>query len=87
MDKVLKGLDFVYCYIEDVLVASEITGEHLHHLERLFAHLRTYGILINALKCTLADSEVRFLGFHVSVEDLKLLSEKIDANQNGHNQE
>nr|VZH94017.1 unnamed protein product [Spirometra erinaceieuropaei] len=53
-DKVLRGLDFVYAYIDDLLVASTDAAEHEIHLRQLFERLDSYGVIINAAK---SDSE------------------------------
>ncbi|XP_076764862.1 uncharacterized protein LOC143431809 [Xylocopa sonorina] len=36
IDEVLRGLDFCYAYIDDILVASSSEEEHRQHLEELF---------------------------------------------------
>ena len=36
MDHAVRGLDFVYVYIDDILVASSNPVEHTHHLRTLF---------------------------------------------------
>ncbi len=36
MDRILGGLDFVFTYLDDVIVASRSDTEHLHHLHLLF---------------------------------------------------
>ena len=48
--QVLHGLDFVYAYIDDLLIASSSESEHLHHLEALFTRLNEYGVVINPSK-------------------------------------
>ena len=40
MDEVTGRLDFVYVYIDDVLVFSRTTREHLEHLTQLFERLQ-----------------------------------------------
>ena len=39
IDEVLRGLNFVYAYIDDLLIASSSEAEHLTHLEILFPTL------------------------------------------------
>nr|VZI05873.1 unnamed protein product [Spirometra erinaceieuropaei] len=50
IDQVLRGLDFVYAYIDDLLVASSDAAEHEIHLRQLFERLDSYGVIINAAK-------------------------------------
>ncbi len=39
MDHVLEGVDFLKCYIDDVLVHNKGLSQHLAHLEELFKRL------------------------------------------------
>jgi hypothetical protein len=32
MDEVLSGLDFAFCYLDDILIGSSSTEEHMQHL-------------------------------------------------------
>ena len=50
--KVLRGLYFVYAYIDDLLVASTSEPEHLQHLQLLFKRFSDYGVVIQPSKCT-----------------------------------
>lgn len=47
MDTVLRGLDFCYCYIDDIIIASSTLAEHEKHLRTLFQRLQDFGITIN----------------------------------------
>lgn len=44
LDHVLHGLDFVYVYIDDVLIASANPTQHLSHLRQVFTRFHQYGI-------------------------------------------
>ena len=57
MDKVLRGLDFCYDYIDDLLIASKSPEEHLKHLRLVFERLSQHGIVINSLTLSRANSE------------------------------
>lgn len=81
LDEVLLGLDFVYGYIDDVLVFSSSLEEHKCHLRQLFERLTQYGILLNTTKCTFAQPEVTFLGYRVSAEGTRPLESKVQAIQ------
>jgi hypothetical protein len=39
MDRVLSGLDFIFVYLDDVIIASHSEEEHLQHLGILFQRL------------------------------------------------
>lgn len=79
LDEVLRGLDFCFSYIDDILVYSRSKSEHLEHLEIIFKRLQSYGLLINEGKCEFGQSEVNFLGFHVSQHGTQPLEDKVEA--------
>ena len=51
MDQVLRGLDFCYVYIDDVLIASHTPEEHKAHLRLVLQCFDQYSILVNPAKC------------------------------------
>ena len=77
MDQVLRGLDFCYVYIDDVLIASRTAEEHKVHLHLVLQRFVLYGILINPAKCVLGVTELRFLGHHVNKEGVSPLSDQV----------
>ena len=66
MDRVICRLAFVYCYLDDLCVASRSPEEHIKHLRILFQQLQQFGLVINLEKCTFHVNEIEFLGHHVS---------------------
>jgi len=56
----IRGLDFCYVYINDVLVASRTEEEHLDQ------RLQDNGVVINLSKYIVGVQEIHFLGFLVS---------------------
>ncbi|CAE1271070.1 unnamed protein product [Acanthosepion pharaonis] len=44
MEEVLRGLPYVYAYIDNILVASRDADLHKQHLEEVFRHLTHYGL-------------------------------------------
>ena len=54
MDRILAGLSFVFCYLDDIIIASRDEQEHLEHLREVFSRLREAGLVINAEKCVFA---------------------------------
>jgi cleavage and polyadenylation specificity factor subunit 1 len=79
MDEVCRDLDFVFVFIDDILVFSTTPDQHRHHLRQLFQRLEHYGLVINPKKCELGRSQLSFLGHHVSVQGISPLSSRIQA--------
>ena len=48
-DQIGKSMEV---YVDDMLVNSLRSSDHLFHLEQVFVIMRTYGIKLNPAKCT-----------------------------------
>ena len=79
MDQVCQGLDFVFAYLDDCLVASRSVAEHRCHLHQLFQRLNEYGLVINPAKCEFGKSELDFLGHRVGSTGTCPLPAKVEA--------
>ncbi len=66
MGRILAGLDFVFIYLDNVIIGSRSSEEHLQHLLVLFQRLQAVGLVINQEKCVFGVEEVEFLGHHVN---------------------
>jgi cleavage and polyadenylation specificity factor subunit 1 len=77
MDGVLRGFDFCFAYLDDILVFSRSLEEHEQHLRALLTQLQRYGIIINPAKCIFRAPEVTFLGYKVSTEGSQPLEERV----------
>jgi hypothetical protein len=51
MDRILVGLDFVRCYIDDIVVYSDTVEEHQIHLHIVFEWLKAHGLRLHPKKC------------------------------------
>ncbi|GFW42862.1 transposon Tf2-6 polyprotein [Trichonephila clavipes] len=78
INEVLFGLEFVFPYLDDILVASE-TEEHKTHLKLVFDRLQKHGLRVNISKSTLGVTHLEFLGYLITPEGSKPLPEKVDA--------
>lgn len=76
---VLEGLDFLFSYIDDVIIASDNEEQHREHLRLLFERLSRYGLTINLAKCCFGATELDFVGFHVSTAGIRPLNDKVKA--------
>jgi hypothetical protein len=73
-----KG-QFVYNFMDDLVVYSSSWEEHLEHLRRVFKRLEKAGFTLNQEKLLLGRTEIPFLGHLVSAEGVRILPERIEA--------
>ncbi|KAL2226321.1 UNVERIFIED_CONTAM: Retrovirus-related Pol polyprotein from transposon opus [Sesamum indicum] len=66
-------------YVDDMLVKSKRSQDHLEHLEQAFNIMRTYGMKLNLDKCTFGVGGDKFLGYMVSERRIEANPEKIQA--------
>jgi hypothetical protein len=79
MYQVLAGLDYVFVYLEDILIASPDEQTHQQHLWAVLERLQEMGRVLNAEKCLFGVSAVEFLGHHITAEGAKPLQQKVAA--------
>ena len=79
IDHVTHGLDFVFVYLDDLLVASPDNKTHKKHLKIVFKCLAEYGIIIGPKKCQFGTTELSFLGHYVCSEGISPLPTAVDA--------
>ena len=68
MQNCMGDLNFVYCliYLDDLIMFSRTTEEHLHHLHIVFDRLREYNLKLKPSKCSLFKEEINYLAHKVS---------------------
>ena len=68
MQNCMGELNFVYCliYLDDLIVFSRTTEEHLHLLRVVFDCLREYNLKLKPSKCSLFKEEINYLAHKVS---------------------
>ena len=79
IDHLTRGLDFVFVYLDDLLVTSVDHRTHKKHLKILFTRLAEYGIIIGPEKCLFGTTELSFLGHYVCPEGISPLPSALDA--------
>lgn len=67
-----------FAYLDDIIIATDTFGDHVHYLKLVFARLREAGLRVNFDKCTFGCSEMRYLGFVVNEQGLQVDPEKIE---------
>ena len=63
MQNCLGKLNLIYCliYLDDLIVFSQTTEEHLHQLYVVFDQLREYNLKLKPSKCGLFKEEIHYL--------------------------
>lgn len=76
---VLRSLDFVFPFLDDLLLASETEEQDRENLRIVFQRLEEAGITINPSKCNFGKTKVKFLGYEVSSEGIIPPKEKVEV--------
>lgn len=79
MNQVIQGLDSIFVYIDDVLVASASPEEHMRDLRLLFDRFAEFGINVNRSKCLFGVNRLTFLGHNISIDGISPTDEKVAA--------
>ena len=77
--RAVGDLDFVYAYIDDILIASANDEEHDEHLKIVFQRLKDFSLRLNVSKCQFGKSELEFLGNLISKDGFRPTPEKVQA--------
>ena len=51
MNSVCQGLNFMFMYLDDMLVVNRTDEEHWSHLAALFDRLKAHGLVLNLAEC------------------------------------
>ena len=79
IDDVCRDLNFVFIYLDDILITSSSLEEHLQHLHMLFQRLYDHGHVINPAKCEFGKSEVYFLSHTISAPGVRPHINRVEA--------
>ena len=79
MDSIFQDFDFVFIYLDDVLIASKTVAEHRKHLGLFFDRLEKHGLFLQVSKCQFGVQELEFLGHLVNKDGIKTVPKKVEA--------
>lgn len=79
MDEVVRGLPYVFVYIDDILIASKDEQTHEDHLKQLFERLSKFGVCIKPSKCAFGVKSLEFLSHHVNENGILPTNDKVQA--------
>ncbi|GFQ73506.1 retrovirus-related Pol polyprotein from transposon gypsy [Trichonephila clavata] len=75
--EILRGLDFVFPYLDGVLIASSSEEEHEKHVKIVFDRFQQYSLRINLAKSIMGADQVEYLGYLITSEGSRPLPEKV----------
>ncbi|XP_023245119.1 uncharacterized protein LOC111642839 [Copidosoma floridanum] len=79
INRALSGLDFVFVYLDDILIFSSSAQEHFGHLRVVLERLERFGLQLNLGKCKLVKDEVNFLGYVINSDGSKPSVDSVQA--------
>ena len=79
VNHVIRDLDGVSAYLDDLLVVSETWEEHIKKLYNLFSRLDGAGLTINLKKCAFGCTTVTYLGHEVGQGHTKPRAAMVEA--------
>jgi hypothetical protein len=84
MNEVLRELigKIVVVYLDDILIFRKTKAEHLEHLAIVMRKLQQEKLLINMKKSSFLKTELIYLGFVISVNELKMDPSKVEVIKN-----
>jgi len=79
IEEVLRDLDDVEVYIDDIAIWSDTWEDHTRTLNEVFRRLEEAGFSVNPLKCEFGIAEGDFLGHWVSKDGIQPWQKKVQA--------
>ena len=81
MTEVIRGFSYKFAltYIDDCLIFSQSSDDHLVHFSQVFDRFRKANLKLKMSKCHFAAKEVKYLGHRFTQDGIRVDSEKIKA--------
>uniref|UniRef100_A0A4W5LA02 ribonuclease H n=1 Tax=Hucho hucho TaxID=62062 RepID=A0A4W5LA02_9TELE len=70
---------FIYVYLDDILIFSSSLQEHVQHVRRVLQRLLENGLFVKAEKCIFHAQSVPFLGYIISTEGIRVDPDRVKA--------
>ena len=77
-----KDWDFVFIYLDDLLIVSKSMPQHLGRLKKVLNHLMEFGLKLKPKKCAFGREQVEYLGHTLSAEGVRPNNAKVEAVKN-----
>ena len=79
MDEILSDPDFLFVYMDDMLIASRSVEEHMEHFCELFHRLAHHDLVVSPAKCQFGQTWIEFLGHTIKKDGVEPLPDKVAA--------
>ena len=79
IDTVLDGIPFVFCYLDDVIIASPSLQEHERDVREVLERFRKAGLTVNKKKSSWFQTSVNYLGYSVDKNGIIPMSKNVKA--------
>jgi hypothetical protein len=79
VEQVVKGINNVVVYINDLIIHSKTHEEHLKSLDVVFTRLAAHDLRVNLKKWVFGSGETSYLGFCLNKEGIFPGSDKLKA--------
>ena len=76
MDKIFSDCNFVFIYLDDILVFSEKEEDHVQHLNQVFKILDNNNLKVSISKCKFLAHDLEFLGYLINNKGLQPTNSK-----------
>jgi hypothetical protein len=73
---------YVFAYVDDLIIYSESIEQHLFHLLQVFKKLSRAGFVLNFKKCTFMCSQVKYLGHYINEQGITPDLDKVEKINN-----
>ena len=84
MTRILKGINFVIAYLDDIIIFSRTAEEHLSHIRKVFEKLWSAKLSMKLSKSHFFPKEIQYLGHILSTKGICPLLSKTQAIQKMH---
>jgi len=74
--------NFVFVYLDDMLIVSKSFQEHLQHVGKVLTRLEEAGLGLKHSKCAFAQEKVEYLGHTLSASGVSPNDKKVEAVKN-----
>lgn len=79
IESLLRGIDGVSVYLDDILITGKSEEEHLANVDRVLSILGSAGLKLNKGKSKFCKQSVEYLGFVIDQDGLHTLPTKVSA--------